>query len=263
MAIRRAHCDGVLTSASLMVNEPSAAEAVTIARQHPQLDVGLHITLSGGRAALPPHHIPHLVDECQNFRASPTMAGILYFFSRRARKEVVREVEEQFDRFAETGLSLSHVNAHQHLHLHPVVWDVVVDQCEKYGVRWIRIPYEEYRPVTRNPPTTRRLEWLVFRVLRRRCLRSLRQHNILAADRVYGHLGTGCMHLDYLWDLLGRLGGRINEIYLHPGSKYTQSMPNDPHGTDVELNALLHPALKERITELGLILTNYRQSNSA
>src|SRR5437588_7983476 len=47
-AVIRAHREGVLTSASLMVNEPAFDEAVQLARENPKLGVGLHLTLLCG-----------------------------------------------------------------------------------------------------------------------------------------------------------------------------------------------------------------------
>ncbi len=42
-----AHTDGILTSTSLMVLAPAAAEAAALARPHPQLSVGLHFVEDG------------------------------------------------------------------------------------------------------------------------------------------------------------------------------------------------------------------------
>src|SRR5712691_8118802 len=42
-AVIRAHREGILTSASLMLNEQAYEEAVALAREHPQLGVGLHL----------------------------------------------------------------------------------------------------------------------------------------------------------------------------------------------------------------------------
>ena len=41
-AVVRAHREGVLTSASLMMNEGACDEAVALARENPRLGVGLH-----------------------------------------------------------------------------------------------------------------------------------------------------------------------------------------------------------------------------
>ena len=54
LAVVRAHREGILTSASLMVNESAADQAVRLARENPKLGVGLHLTLICGAAALPP-----------------------------------------------------------------------------------------------------------------------------------------------------------------------------------------------------------------
>jgi predicted glycoside hydrolase/deacetylase ChbG (UPF0249 family) len=46
--ISQAHTDGILTSASMMVLAPAAAEAAEMARAHPALSVGLHFQETGG-----------------------------------------------------------------------------------------------------------------------------------------------------------------------------------------------------------------------
>jgi hopanoid biosynthesis associated protein HpnK len=256
-AILRAHREGVLTSASLMVNEPAAREAAEIAQAHPSLAVGLHLTLSGGVSALPPESIPHLVNAGGRFRTNPTRAGLVCFFSRAARREAVREIEAQFARFVSFGLRLSHVDGHQHLHLHPVIWDTLLRCGEALGVRCVRIPYEEFLPATRERLAARRIEWLYFRALRRRCLRKMAGRGFIVADRVYGHLETGRMNAQYVVDLLGRLGGRTNEIYLHPGTPHAKPLPDGPPGMDVELDALLSPRVQRCLEERSIRLTTY------
>src|SRR2546426_10837747 len=46
--IIQAHHDGILTSASLLVNRPASIEAAALARQHPGLSLGLHLELDAG-----------------------------------------------------------------------------------------------------------------------------------------------------------------------------------------------------------------------
>jgi predicted glycoside hydrolase/deacetylase ChbG (UPF0249 family) len=43
--VARAHEEGIVTSATLMVRAPAAAEAANYAREHPSLSVGLHLDL--------------------------------------------------------------------------------------------------------------------------------------------------------------------------------------------------------------------------
>src|SRR5476651_43085 len=81
-AVIRAHREGILTTASLMVNGSGFDEAVKLAKENPKLGVGLHLTLLQGHSALPPGKIPGLVNSRGEFSESPVGAGMNYFFKR-------------------------------------------------------------------------------------------------------------------------------------------------------------------------------------
>src|SRR5271165_4350230 len=74
-AIIRAHREGILTTASLMVNEPACAQAAALARENPRLGVGLHLTLLCGHSALPAASIPGLVNSRHEFGNNSPGAG--------------------------------------------------------------------------------------------------------------------------------------------------------------------------------------------
>ena len=77
--IERAHRDGILQAASLMVGAPAAAEAVRIARANPRLRVGLHLVVIEGPAVLPPADIPDLVDALGQFPSNQLALGLKLF----------------------------------------------------------------------------------------------------------------------------------------------------------------------------------------
>src|ERR1700689_1910411 len=91
-AVVRAHREGILTSASLMVNEPGFDEAVKLAKETQKLGVGLHLTLLLGHSALPPEKIPGLVNSRGEFSNSPVGAGLDYFFKRNLRGQLRAEI---------------------------------------------------------------------------------------------------------------------------------------------------------------------------
>src|ERR1043165_7106825 len=70
-AVIRAHREGILTTASLMVNEPACEEAVALACRHRTLGVGLYLTLLCGHSALPAESIPTLVSSKREFPSAP------------------------------------------------------------------------------------------------------------------------------------------------------------------------------------------------
>ena len=62
-AIIRAHKEGVLTSASLMVTGDAFEQAARLAKENPKLAVGIHLVTVVGRSVLPKSEIPSLVDD--------------------------------------------------------------------------------------------------------------------------------------------------------------------------------------------------------
>ena len=161
-AVVRAHREGVLTAASLMVAEDAAAEAVAVARQLPSLSVGLHLVLADGRPALPPGEIPHLVGPDRRLEADPARAGLRWAASAAARRELAREIAAQFERFAATGLPLSHVDGHHHLHLHPAAFPAVAEHAARAGARGVRLTHEGLRPLRDAAPRRAAAEALVL-----------------------------------------------------------------------------------------------------
>ena len=88
-----------------------------------------------GHSALPPEKIPGLVNSRGEFSNSPVGAGMSYFFKRGLREQLRAEIHAQFEKFHATGLPLDHVNGHLHLHLHPVIFKILMEDAEKLGIR--------------------------------------------------------------------------------------------------------------------------------
>jgi hopanoid biosynthesis associated protein HpnK len=250
-AIIRAHREGVLTSASLMVNECAASDAVLLAKANPNLAVGLHLVLALGRAALPPVEIPHITDTQGKFTDSPFRAGLNYYFSRVARGEMKREMRAQFERFAAAGLPFSHVDGHTHLHMHPVVFDELIELCEEFGVERVRVVKGEMRLSLKldRKNLLLKLVWgIVFNSLGRSCERKLERRGFAQPHKVYGLLQTGDMNEDYLLGLLERMEGGDVEIYAHPLAFDADEVEKreNPGGIR-ELQALISPRVRQAV----------------
>ena len=252
-AVEEAHQGGILTCASLMVAAPAAADAVARARRLPGLRVGLHLVLIDGQAVLPPAAIPTLVDIEGHFTDSQLGAGLGYFFRPGIRRQLAAEIRAQFAAFRATGLALDHVNAHQHLHLHPTVARLVVEIGRDYGMRAVRLPAEPASvlrrafPGERYPPV---LYGPTIATLRRR----LRRDGLATNDHVFGIAWSGAMVEERILGLLPHLPPGVSEIYFHPASRTTPAlaaaMPGYRHAE--ELAALTSPEVHRRIDELGI-----------
>jgi hopanoid biosynthesis associated protein HpnK len=269
-AIVLAHREGVLTSCSLMVNEGAALQAVELAKSNPGLAVGLHLALVHGRAALPHAEIPHITDTNGDFSASPFRAGVHYYFSAAARNEIRREMRAQFERFAATGLNFSHVDGHAHLHQHPVIFDALINLCEEFGVRRVRVVKGEIRlslKLDRKNLPAKLALGTVYNLLGRWCERRLRGRSFVIPQKVYGLLQTGDMNEDYLLGLIRLIGdadqpdrfdAASGEIYSHPlAFDADEAAKRENPGGESELKALVSDRVRNAIETSGFRPATY------
>jgi hopanoid biosynthesis associated protein HpnK len=262
-AIARAHREGVLACASLMINGPAAAEAVALARACPELRVGLHLVVVDGRSALEPERVPGIVDRTGRFPASPLLAGLRYGLRPGARAQLAEEIRAQFDRFGDTGLSLDHVTGHHHLHMHPVLWPLVMAEAERHAADGIRVTRDDLglsAAWSRRGLGGRAAHAAIFAWLAQRSRRELTGRRLHWVSRVYGVLQGGGLTEAYLLWLVNALPSSDAEIIFHPGARAAGSP--EP-GSDQETQALTSPALRATIVERGFQVGGYTDLQSA
>ena len=266
-AIIEAHQRGILTSASLMVTGDAFEEAVTLARIHPKLAVGLHLVLCCGKAVLPPYRIPHLVDAQGNFSVDPVKAGWRYQFNSAARRELGLEIRAQLEKFCRTGLPLSHVDGHLHLHVHPVVLRILSELAVEFTIKVIRLPYEELGftlSFDRRRWLTKIIWALIFSRLRSYGKGLLKVKGIEVAERVYGLLQTGNITEGYFLRLIPQIRANLVEIYAHPAIQVAGEPSHGPvESGKRELDALLSQQVQDVLNSCGFQLTNYNQLRAA
>jgi hopanoid biosynthesis associated protein HpnK len=238
-----------------MVGAPHAADAVARAQRLPGLAVGLHLVLVDGRP-LVAQAGTGLVRANGEFDQNLGRAALRVFVSPPARRQLAREIRAQFEAFRATGLLLDHVNAHKHMHLHPTIARLIVEIGGEYGMRAVRVPHEPTAilrrafPEERTPPPLYR-PWVM--TLRRRLVRA----GLATNDHVFGIAWSGGMVEERLMRLLPCLPEGVSEIYCHPAAE--AGGPGElRYRRREELAALLSPHLRQRIAELGITFTRYR-----
>jgi len=250
-AIERAHREGMLTSASLMVNEKAADGAVEIARRNPRLGVGLHLTLLCGASALPHARIPGLCDSGGRFSDRSVRSGFRYFFDRSLRSQLEAEMEAQFEAFHRTGLVLDHVNGHLHMHLHPVVFNILMRNAARWKINQFRLTRDSFwlsARMTSGGWLYRASHAAVYWSLSGWARPALARRGIRHAALVFGLLQSGRVDEDYVRRLLPLLPPGDWELYSHP------SFDRSPR----EYAALVSPGNLALVRELGIELVRYQ-----
>jgi len=250
-AVIRAHREGILTTASLMVNEAGFDEAVRLAKKNPRLGVGLHLTFLMGHSALSPEKIPDLVDPCGEFSNSPVGVGMSYFFKRSLREQLRAEIQAQFEKFHATGLKLDHVNGHLHLHLHPVIFKILMEDADKLRITQLRLTRDclaRSRRMSRGRLLYKISHAVIFEFLSRRARPVLAAKKIRHAQITFGLLQDSRVDEEYVMKLLPELPPGDSELYSHP------SLDKFKH----EADALASPRVRELLNRLGIELIRYQ-----
>lgn len=142
-AIVKAHREGILNSASLMINQKYAAEAVKLAKEMPELEMGLHVNLTNEYPAASAQEIPLLVDGQGKLKNGFVNLLLLSFFKpRQLRLQVEIEMREQIAKYLTTGLPLQHLDSHRHVHMIPQIFKTMRKLQKEFEVPRIRVMNE-------------------------------------------------------------------------------------------------------------------------
>jgi predicted glycoside hydrolase/deacetylase ChbG (UPF0249 family) len=220
----RAHREGIVTACSLVANGAAFDDAVARLRATPALEVGVHLALVEERALttgapMPKNHIRYLLS--------------------RRRIDVERELRMQVERVAATGLRITHLNGHQHLHLLPSVLPIVEKLASEFGIGYVRIVDDRGG----RGDLMRRASIAVLSALGRRADRTRRTIGVLEA----GHLTAST-----IIRLLDEVADGVTELVTHPGVGVDGY--DWRYAWDEETRALCDPHLREAIAARGIAL---------
>jgi hopanoid biosynthesis associated protein HpnK len=256
--IMRAHRDGILRAASLMVAEPSALPAAELARDNPALDVGLHAVVCQGRSMLDASRLGAAVSASGEFMDSPVSAGMRYFFDRSMRAAMTDELRAQVERHLELVGYLNHIDGHLNFHVHPLFADILVNLAVEYKVPCIRLPRERVMTTLRlrqDNAIRKLVESVIFRTLSRRTSRMMTERGLTSTDALFGLHQSGHLSEDYVVGVIDRIRDGTTELYFHPAADIGGVPPSV--ASQLEVDILTGPRVRDAIARNGIELTTF------
>lgn len=243
-----AHTHGILTATTLMANGMAFDHAVELANRHPSLDIGCHLVLVGGHSLLPPHK-PYPKD-------LKALLGVM------AKRElaVEKELAAQVEKILDAGVKPTHLDTHKHTHLLPPVLEAVARLSRRYGIPWVRRPFD-YPMSAGGVPIGRRLLSRSLDFLRRRFHRVLSSHGCKTTDYFAGFQLTGHLRTRELVALLEQLPPGSTEFMTHPGfctEELQSARTRLKESRRRELDALTDELTRTAVSRLGIRLVSYR-----
>ena len=126
---------GVVTSVSLMANMPSFEDAVQFLKNYPHVSIGLHFNITEGKPLS--KHADGLVGKNNDF----------YFWTQLINKLILKQVKietvekelaAQFNKLKASGLAITHIDSHHHIHLYPSLFRTVSKFANKKKIVFVR-----------------------------------------------------------------------------------------------------------------------------
>jgi predicted glycoside hydrolase/deacetylase ChbG (UPF0249 family) len=249
--ILRCHRDGIVTSASLCAGG-AAFDDAALGLKASGLDMGVHLTLSGEAAVAPASALPTLAPEGRlPVYFTALFGGLLT--GRIKTEEVERELTAQLSRVADAGLAPSHLDSHQHVHLHPALLPVVLRLARRFGVGAVRAARRMVPLLGLRPAALALFAWRAARLVRREGLRS--------PDAMVGVAESGGLDEDRLTRAIDRLPEGTSELICHPGTDGAAIGSAYAWGFswDEETRALTGARVRAALARRGVVLVSYRE----
>lgn len=253
---------GCITSASIMPGGEAFDEAVKMAYAYPGLGIGVHLMLVGGRSVCEPAKILTLVDERGNLPQDYPVFLKRYLTGKIDKQEIRRELTAQIDKVSQTGLPITHLDSHQHMHVVPGIIDIVIELAVQFAIPCIRIPAEPLLFLGGYPLNFARFTARAgLSVLSEFAARKVRQRGLRTPEHFFGMLAGGNLQLKHLLTIIRHLPSGVSEVMMHPGANdmLLQNAYHWGYHWQDELQAVMSACARSCLQEENVQLISFRE----
>ena len=259
-AVAQAADEGGLLSASIMAGEKYFAEAVEIAKSRTQLGVGVHLTLVDGSPLLSPKEIPSLVTAEGRFFPDHGTFVKRFLGGKISLAEVSRELAAQMDKVLSAGLRPTHADSHQHLHMLPGIFPLVLRLAAARGIKRVRISRGIYgNPLKPWPGIGDLIGKFGLEALACRNRGLARRLGFAYPDNFVGQVAGGAVSESFMLALAQTQAPGTVEVMLHPGldNEVLARETGWQHDYEGELAAVCNEVVKEKLASQEIRLVNF------
>jgi chitin disaccharide deacetylase len=258
-AVIQAHQEGILTSCSVLAGGPAFDDAAIRLKAVPSLGVGVHLCLVDQSSVLSPSEIPSLTDRTGQLPSSYLKFLMKPFLLQLKQEEIRRELSAQIAKAVDSGLKITHLDAHQHLHVLPGIATIVAEIGRFFGIHCIRIPRENLVIKSTKFTNARNIQRRVLNRYATRARGLWTHHDIVSTDNFFGFSCGGRLTENIWKELIPRLPSGSTEVMTHPGrdNAILRNATGWNYHWEDEFQALCNPQIKASLKDHGIRLINF------
>ncbi len=264
------HCQGLITSTSLLANGQAFVDGVSLAKKNPALGVGVHLNLSDGPPTAPLAKVKGLRNARDEFEGGPE--GLLLRLARRSLRteEVEVEWDAQIQKVRDAGIQPTHLDGHKHVHMLPGLFEAALRLAKKHGIGAIRVSHEDSKlRVALSIGQEQKASVVLKQGVQARGLKLLahdakdlaQRAGIATTDYFCGIAQTGVLLREGVERLLEILPEGYTELMCHPGyvdEELLKSHTRLQQSRQIELAILTDPGIRKLVAMRGIRLIDFK-----
>jgi len=252
---------GFITSTSIMASGKAFGHAVSLASANPQLGVGVHLTLVGEKPVCELDKIKSLLDNEGCLAPQYPQFLARYILGKIELADIRREFTAQVQKVVDSGIHITHLDSHQHLHIVPGILNITINIAKEFGIKAVRLPAEPYFFLGGYPCQPMRIVARAgLTCLAQLARRKIGISQLAMPNHFFGMLAGGNMREEFLLNIIDTLPDGISEIMMHPGSNnevLNKCYNWNYHGQE-ELAAVTSDNVRRRIADKKITLLSFR-----
>lgn len=250
--IARACREGIVSSVSVIPAGKAFEDAVKTIKDLGLREIGAHLALT---------EIDPLLSSSK-FYKNHNRFFMDIFFRQAGLEGIRRELKAQLELLKKTGLRITHINSHEHVHIIPGILDIFVSLAKEFDIPAIRYPKGD-RPVRAFNAADLYKKSILSYFSARNAV-SFGNSGLLYTDHFLGLLDAGKLKEDLLMEMLNSLKDGVTELVCHPGFLSPEVLDRYKWhiGSEAELFALTDPRVKNAIKRSGIELIGFEKLRS-
>jgi predicted glycoside hydrolase/deacetylase ChbG (UPF0249 family) len=261
--IAMARREGILTSVNLFPSGEAFEGALRLAKELGLKRAGAHLALTETAPVSGAAASGTLVASDGRFHRSRTgliprlLAGLVDY------DQIYVELKAQLDLVVSSGIAVTDLSSHEHIHMMPRILDVFVKLAKEYDIPAIRWPHGDRSARPFGAGSLYRS--FVMRYFEPGMRRVLERYSIKSPDHFRGFLDSADITERTLLRIIPSLGDGTTELVCHPGFLSPEVLDRYPfhRNCEAELYALTSRRVSAALAENGIETVTYEEFLSA
>ncbi|MDP2928936.1 MAG: ChbG/HpnK family deacetylase [Candidatus Omnitrophota bacterium] len=245
--ISRACRDGIVKSVSVIPTGEAFEDALKTIKDLSLKEIGAHLSLTETKPIL----------KSSKFFKDHNQLFFDLFLKRVDLREVYIELKAQIELLSNSGVKITHINSHEHVHIIPEILDIFIALAKEFNIPAIRYPRNDRaaRPLDINDTYKK----IILSHFSGRTKDIFKTSGLLYTDSFLGLLDAGKLKENLLMEMLNGLKNGITELVCHPGflSPEVLEYYRWHMGCEEELFALTDDRIKNTIKNNNIRLITY------